>query len=53
MEDGEEYMPLPNNINSLYCYYKTLPKHIQEHPGLKDIYLGLEYTAPDFAFEEK
>ena len=26
---------------------------MQEHPGMKDIYLGLEYSAPDYAYEDK
>lgn len=46
-------MDVPSNIPSLYRYYKCLPKTMQDHPGLKDIYLGLEYTSPDFNYEEK
>lgn len=38
---------------SLMRYYQTLPKHIQEHPGLKDIYLGLEFHCPYIPYEEK
>jgi hypothetical protein len=38
---------------SLYYYYKTLPKDIQESPAVKDIYLGLEYSCPDKTFREK
>ena len=41
-------MDLPANIPSLYRYYKCLPKSLQDHPGLKDIYLGMEYSSPDF-----
>lgn len=26
---------------------------MQDHPALKDIYLGLEYSAPDFSYDEK
>ena len=26
---------------------------MQDHPGMKDIYLGLEYSAPDYTNEEK
>lgn len=32
---------LEPSIYSLYTYYKTLPKEIQEHPGVKTTYLGL------------
>jgi hypothetical protein len=46
-------MDLPSNIPSLYRYYKCLPKEIQDNPGMKDIYLGLEYSSPDFPYEEK
>lgn len=46
-------MQLPRNIPSLYRYYKCLPKSLQDHPGMKDIYLGLEYSSPDFTYEEK
>lgn len=55
MDDNpaEPYMELPANIPSLYRYYKCLPKSLQDHPGLKDIYLGLEYTSPDFTYDEK
>lgn len=53
-EDPEnEYMELPCNIPSLSRYYRCLPKEMQDHPGMKDIYLGLEYTSPDFSYEEK
>lgn len=48
-----EYVDLPCNIPSLYRYYKCLPKSLQDHPGLKDIYLGLEYKSPDFTYEVK
>jgi hypothetical protein len=51
--DGKEWVELEPNIPSLYRYYKTLPKAMQDHPGMKDIYLGLEYTSPDFTYEEK
>jgi hypothetical protein len=34
-------------------YYQTLPKEIQDHQGLKDIYLGLEYRCPFIPMEEK
>ena len=26
---------------------------MQDHPAVKDVYLGLEYTTPDFAYEDK
>lgn len=40
-------------MGSLYYYYKTLPQEFQDHPALKDIYLGLEYSCPDKSLEEK
>jgi hypothetical protein len=46
-----EYVDLPSNIPSLYRYYKCLPKSLQDHPGMKDIYLGLEYSSPDFTYD--
>lgn len=51
-QDGE-WMDVPSNIPSLYRYYKCLPKDIQDHPGMKDVYLGLEYSSPDYTNEEK
>ena len=46
-------MEIEANIPSLYRYYKCLPQEMQDHPGMKDIYLGLEYTAPDYNNEDK
>lgn len=46
-------MDVQANIPSLCRYYRCLPKSMQDHPGLKDIYLGLEYSSPDFTYEEK
>lgn len=43
--ETEYYMPR-GKAPSLMRYYQTLPKEIQDHPGLKDIYLGLEYYCP-------
>lgn len=48
-----EYMEVSANIPSLCRYYRCLPQVIQDHPGMKDIYLGLEYSSPDFTYEEK
>jgi hypothetical protein len=48
-----EYMEVQANIPSLCRYYRCLPQSLQDHPGLKDIYLGLEYSSPDFPYEEK
>jgi hypothetical protein len=53
IEQDGEWMDVPSNIPSLYRYYKCLPKDIQDHPGMKDVYLGLEYTSPDYTNEEK
>ena len=50
---SEEYFELPNNIPSLCRYYRCLPKELQDHPAMKDIYLGLEYSSPDFNYKEK
>lgn len=33
--------PEPVKMGSLYYYYRTLPKNIQEHPAIRDVYLGL------------
>jgi hypothetical protein len=49
----DEWLTLPSNIPSLCRYYRCLPKELQDNQGLKDIYLGLEYMSPDFAYEEK
>lgn len=38
--DNEFYTPR-GKAPSLLRYYNTLPKSIQDHPGIKDIYLGL------------
>ena len=46
-------MEVEANIPSLYRFYKCLPKEMQDHPALKDVYLGLEYTSPDYTNEEK
>lgn len=51
--EGNEWIDLPANIPSLSRYYNCLPKQLQEHPGMKDIYLGLEYSSPDFSYDEK
>lgn len=48
-EEESEWAEVESNIPSLYRYYKCLPKSLQDHPGMKDIYLGLEYTSPDFS----
>ena len=50
--DNEYFVPR-GNAPSLLRYYKTLPKQLQDHPGLKDIYLGLEFHCPDIPYEEK
>lgn len=47
----DDWMEIPANIPSLCRYYRCLPKEIQDHPGIKDIYLGMEYTSPDFSYE--
>ena len=52
-EEESEWAEVESNIPSLYRYYKCLPKSLQDHPGMKDIYLGLEYTSPDFSNEDK
>lgn len=36
---------------SLYTYYKTLPKEIQEDPRVRTVYLGLEYSSPDISYQ--
>lgn len=33
-------------LGSLSNYYKTLPKFLQEHEGVRTVYLGLEYKSP-------
>jgi hypothetical protein len=38
---------------SLLRYYKTLPKEMQDHPGIKDVVLGLEFLCPHLPYEEK
>lgn len=48
-----EYMEIDANIPSLCRYYRTLPQIMQDNVALKDIYLGLEYSSPDFSYEEK
>lgn len=53
LSQEDKWYELPANIPSLYRYYKCLPKSMQEHPGVKDVYLGLEYSQPDFTYEQK
>lgn len=50
--DTEWYTPSPA-ATSLYRYYKTLPMTVQEHAGVKDIYLGLEFYTPDLKDTDK
>lgn len=52
-EPENEYYTPRGKAPSLMRYYKTLPKSLQDHPGLKDIYLGLEYYCPYVPIEEK
>jgi hypothetical protein len=52
-DEDPEYLQVPTNIPSLYRYYKCLPLELQKNQGIKDIYLGLEYSTPDFDYEEK
>lgn len=49
----EEWMEVPKNVPSLCRYYRCLPKQLQDHPNIKDIYLGLEYSSPDFDYKKK
>lgn len=57
LERGEdiykEGVTLQPKIYSLYTYFKTFPKDIQEHPGFRTVYLGLEYSQPDLTYEQK
>ena len=46
-----QFLSLPLNqktkpLGSLFNYFKTLPQFLQEHEGVKNVYLGLEYKSP-------
>lgn len=52
-KEEDEWAEVESNIPSLYRYYKCLPQSMQDHPGMKDIYLGMEYSSPDFSNKDK
>lgn len=46
----------PKSVSLLQVSAQGIPSAIQviqDNPGLKDIYLGLEYKSPDYTYEEK